>query len=309
MKIGVNLLNFGPGITPDSVGRWGQTVEALGYHGIFISDHVAISRSVSTRYPEPYYDALITLAWLAGQTHRLDLGTTVIVLPYRHPVLLARHVANLDHLSGGRAILGVGIGNAQDEFAALGATHSRRGAVSDETIEAITALWTGTGLVSYAGKHVRFEEVSAIATAQQPHPPIWVGGNSEAAIKRAVRHEASWHPINQSVAAIRDQWLPLLRAEAEREGKDVPALQPRIRLRLTNGPIEDATRAPGTGTIEQVREDLRGLESLGAEYVVLDWYNGPDDLEGTSNHEHAFAMLARLADEVLNLENETVRAS
>ena len=167
MKIGINLLNFGPGVSPESIGRWGQVVEGLGYHGIFISDHVAITPSVAPRYPEPYFDALMTLSWLAGQTKRLDLGTTIIVLPYRHPILLARQVANLDRLSGRRVILGAGIGNAADEFAALGVPHNRRGAWSDEVLGAMQALWGGTGEVSYGGKHVRFERVSAIATHQK----------------------------------------------------------------------------------------------------------------------------------------------
>ena len=306
MKIGINLLNFGPGISPESVGRWGQVVEGLGYHGIFISDHVAITPTVSQRYPEPYYDALITLTWLAGHTRRVDLGTTVIVLPYRHPILLARHVANLDQLSGGRAILGVGIGNAADEFAALGVPHNRRGAWSDDVLEALQALWTGSGEVTYHGRYIEFERISAIAARQRPHPPIWVGGNSDSAIRRAVRFGAAWHPINQSVAAIRDRWLPLLRAEAERTGKPAPALMPRIRMRITDEAIAAADRAPGTGTLDQIHADLAGLEALGAEYVVLDWYNGPD-VEGTRAHERAFSMLAVLAEQVIDLEHGTVR--
>ena len=279
MKGGINLLNFGPGISAESIGRWGQVVEGLGYHGIFISDHVAITPSVAERYPEPYFDALITLSWLAGQTRRLDLGTTVIVLPYRHPILLARHVANLDQLSAGRVILGVGVGNAADEFAALGVPRDRRGAWSDEMLEAMMALWAGSGEVTYHGKHVNFDGVSAVATRQQPHPPIWVGGSSEAAIRRAVRFEAGWHPNNQSAALLRDRWLPTLQAEAVRAGKPVPALFPRIHLQITPEPITAPDRAPGTGTLDQIHEDLRDLQAIGAEYVVLDWYNAPD-LEG-----------------------------
>lgn len=306
MKVGVNLLNFGPGVSAESIGRWGQVVEGMGYHGIFISDHVAITPSVAVRYPEPFFDTLIALSYLAGQTSRVDLGTTVIVLPYRHPILLARHVANIDQLSGGRVILGVGVGNAQDEFANLGVPHRHRGAWADEMLEAMTALWTGEGFVSYEGRHIRIDEVSAIPTRQQPHPPIWVGGNSEAAIRRAVRLGSAWHPINQSVDAIRDQWLPFMRDEAERAGRPLPALCPRIRLNITPEPDTSPDRAPGTGSIEQVHADLRGLEELGSEYAVLDWYNWPD-LEATRNHERAFAMLGVLAEQVVDLAEERVR--
>lgn len=301
MKFGINVLNFGPGVSAEAIGRWGQVVEGLGYHGVFISDHVAITPAVAQRYPEPYFDALITLSWLAGQTRRLDLGTTIIVLPYRHPILLAHHVANLDQLSGGRAIFGVGVGNAADEFAALGVPHNRRGAWSDEALEAITALWTTTGEVTYHGKHINFDRVSGVSTRQQPHPPIWVGGNSDSAIRRAVRFGAGWHPINQSVEVLRDRWLPALRAEAERAGKPVPALHPRIRMRITSEPITAPDRSPGTGTLEQIHADLAGLQALGAEYVVLDWFNWPD-LEGTRAHDRAFAMLGLLAEQVIDLE-------
>src|SRR5262245_37114217 len=177
-----------------------------------MSDHVAITPTVGQRYPEPFFDAFMTLSFLSAQTKRIDLGTTIIVLPYRHPILLAREVANLDQLSGGRFIFGVGIGNAADEFAALGVPHNRRGAWSDEMLEAMTALWTGDGEVTYRGRHINFERISAIHTSRHPHPPIWVGGNSESALKRAVRHGASWHPINQSVAALRERWLPQLQS-------------------------------------------------------------------------------------------------
>lgn len=306
MKVGINLLNFGPGVSPDSIGRWGQVVEGLGYHGIFVSDHVAITPTVAQRYPEPYFDPLMTLAWLAGQTSRVDLGTTIIVLPYRHPILLAREVANLDRLSGGRAILGVGIGHAADEFAALGVPHHRRGAWSDEAIEAVRALWSGGGEVTYHGKHIDFENVSAIAASQRPHPPIWVGGNSDGAIRRAVRFGSGWHPINQSVATLRERWLPALQAEASRTGMPIPALVPRIRMQVTAEPLTTPDRAPGTGTLEQIHEDLRGLQDLGASYVVLDWYNAPD-LEATRAHHRAFAMLGLIADQVVDLHHERVR--
>ena len=96
MQVGVNILNFGPGSSPDALLRWAQVSEALGVHSIMISDHVAITPSVATRYPEPYWDVFASLSWLAGQTRRLQLGTTVVVLPYRHPVLTARLVSNID---------------------------------------------------------------------------------------------------------------------------------------------------------------------------------------------------------------------
>ncbi len=130
MRVGVNILNFGPGANPEALRDWAQLAEGLNYHSVMMSDHIAITPSVRERYPEPFYDPFATLAWLAGQTARVQLGTTVTVLPYRHPVLTARLVANIDHLSRGRFILGVGVGNPVDEFTALGQPRERRGAVA-----------------------------------------------------------------------------------------------------------------------------------------------------------------------------------
>src|SRR5881409_3288895 len=108
MRVGVNLLNFGPGASPDSLAGWTQLAETLGYHFVMISDHVAMTPDVVARYPAPYYDPFVTLAWLARATRRVELGTTVVILPYRHPLHTARLAANVDRLSGGRFIFGVG---------------------------------------------------------------------------------------------------------------------------------------------------------------------------------------------------------
>ena len=120
MKFGVNLINFGPGVSPDSLLRWTQFAEAVGYHLVMISDHVAVTADVDEVYPAPFYDPLIALSWLAGATCRVRLGTTVLIVPYRSPLLVARMTANLDRFSGGRLILGVGAGWAAQEFDALG---------------------------------------------------------------------------------------------------------------------------------------------------------------------------------------------
>src|SRR5256886_16055209 len=130
-RIGVNLLNFGPGVSPDSLARWAQLAETLGYHFVMISDHVVMTPDVVARYPAPYYDPFVTLGWLARVTQRVELGTTVVILPYRHPLHTARLTANVDQLSGGRFIFGVGVGWAKQEFETLGVPFERRGAAWD----------------------------------------------------------------------------------------------------------------------------------------------------------------------------------
>ncbi|MPZ49939.1 MAG: TIGR03619 family F420-dependent LLM class oxidoreductase [Dehalococcoidia bacterium] len=303
MQAGVNILNFGPGADPAALLGWAQTAEALGYHSVLISDHVAITPSVRPRYPEPYYDTFTTLAWLAGQTQRVRLGTTVCVLPYRHPVLTARLAANVDQLSGGRFIFGVGVGNAQDEYAVLGQPHNRRGVLANECLRAILALWTAEGSVSFHGRLVNFDDVSAIQPAQRPHPPIWVGGASDAALRRTARLGDAWHPILRSLQPV-EAALASIRAQSAALGRPAPRFSPRIRLDIREE-AQPGDRLPGAGALAQVRDDLLVLDRLGADHVTLDWFTG--DLEATRDHAHGHQMLRLLAEQVLNLPNQSFR--
>ncbi len=305
MKFGVNILNFGPGTSPGSLARWAEFAEGLGYHLVMISDHVAITPDVQAQYPAPFYDPFITLAWLAGTTRKMELGTTVTILPYRHPLQTARIAANLDQLSGGRFILGVGVGWAKEEFEALGVPFERRGALANEYLAAIKTCWTND-VAGYQGRFVSFQNVhTAPRPARTPHPPIWVGGRSDGALRRAVRYGDAWHPINIRVAWLKDEGLPRLREIANTEGAPVPALCPRINLRLTGSRLPDDQRLAGQGTLDQVRSDLEALASLGAQYVLFDTYAG--DPEATRHPENGWAMLQTLAERVLDLPRQALR--
>lgn len=305
MKVGVNLINFGPGATPDSLLRWAQLTEVLGYHSMMTSDHIATTPDVQSRYPAPFYEPLSTLGWLAGVTRDIALGTTVIIVPYRSPLETARSLANIDQLSGGRLIFGVGVGWAQQEFVALGATFHRRGAMTDEYLEVIKVLWT-QDVASYEGQFISFKDVhTAPRPMQSPHPPIWVGGASDAALRRVVRYGDAWHPIRIRWPHFRDTELPRLQAMAEQEGRSLPALCPRIRLRLTASPMSDDQRCMGEGTLDQVHADMEALQAIGCAHVLLDTYY--DDPEATRYHETAWRMLTTMAEQVLDLAHETIK--
>jgi probable F420-dependent oxidoreductase len=305
MKIGVNLINFGPAASPDSLARWTQLADALGYHLVMTSDHIAITPDVQGRYPAPFYEPLSTLGWLAGITRKIEIGTTVVVLPYRNPLEIARACANVDQLSGGRLIFGVGVGWARQEFEALGIPFHRRGAMTNEYLEAIKTLWT-EDVASYEGRYVSFRDVNtAPGPARKPHPPIWVGGPSDAALRRTVRYADAWHPIRIRMEWFKNTGIPRLKQIAEKEGKPVPSLCPRIRLRLTDSPLPDDRRIAGEGTLAQVRRDLDELQRLGCAYVLLDTFY--DDIEATKDHEAAWRMLTTLAEKALDLKNETVK--
>jgi probable F420-dependent oxidoreductase len=306
VKIGVNLINFGPGATPETLIGWARLVEELGYHLLMTSDHVTITADVAGRYPAPFYEPLSLLGWLAGVTRRIELGTTVIIVPYRHPLETARATAVVDQLSGGRFIFGVGVGWARQEFEALGVPFEKRGAITDDYLSAIRACWTHD-VASYEGRFVRFANVhTAPRPVRAPHPPIWVGGASDAALRRAVLHGNAWHPIRIRIDWLRDTGLPRLRAIAEKEGRPVPALCPRIKFQLTDGPLPDDQRGAGQGSLEQVRGDLRSLEELGCPYVLLDTYY--DDPEATRSHEPAWRLLRTAADRLVDLGRGTVRS-
>jgi alkanesulfonate monooxygenase SsuD/methylene tetrahydromethanopterin reductase-like flavin-dependent oxidoreductase (luciferase family) len=121
--------------------RWAQTVEGLGFNLLMVSDHGAVTPDVAEQYPAPFYEPFTALAWLAGVATRVQLGTTVLIVPYRHPLLVARMAANLNQLSGGRLVLGVGVGWARQEFEALGVPFQQRGELTDDHLRTIRAAW------------------------------------------------------------------------------------------------------------------------------------------------------------------------
>ena len=305
MKVGVNLITFGPGASEDSLARWAGFAETVGYHFMMLGDHVTITADVQGRYPAPFYEPFTTLAWLAGLTRRVELGFTVIVVPYRHPLETARMVATLDRLSGGRLIFGVGVGWARQEFEVLGLPFEKRGAMTDDYLGALKAAWT-QDVASYQGRFVSFKEIyTAPRPLQRPHPPIWVGGSSDAALRRTVRHGDAWHPIRRRIAFLREEGMPKLRAMADKEGRAVPALCPRIRLRLTDQPMPEETRLDGGETMDRRRHACQARQHQGAPCRWLDTF--ADDVEGSRNHEAAWRMLTSLAERAFDLSRQSLR--
>ena len=299
MHLGVNLINFGPAATPANLRRWVEVTEGLGYHSLLTSDHVAVTPDVASRYPAPFYEPLTTLGWLAAATSRLRIGATVMILPYRNPLETARAFANLDQLSGGRVIFGAGIGWAEREFAALGVDHHRRGRMTDEYLEAILRLWSDD-TVSFDGTFVRFDDVDTRPRPlQQPHPPVWIGGSSEAALRRVVRFGDGWHPIRLRPGWLRAEGIARLDAAAQAAGVARPAVCPRIGLHLSATPFDDDARLMGAGTLDQIRADLAELFDLGCEHVLLDSsYAG---VEGTLEPADAWRALETIAADAYDL--------
>jgi len=307
MKVGIKLHHSGAGASPEHMLRWAQFAETLGFHLAMVGDHVGMTSEVRTRYPTPYYEPFTSISWLAGQTKRIKLGISVAVVPYRHPVYTAQLTANVDRLSGGRFILGVGVGWAESEFTVLDAPFHRRGAMTDDYLGAMEALWTNE-VADYEGAFVSYRDVKLCPKpAQSPHPPIWVGGPSEAALRRVVRFGDAWHPIGIRVDWLRDVALPELRQMAETEGRPVPALCPRICCRLTDSPLPEDQRLAGEGTLDQVHADLEALQELGASYVLLDTKRNNPGGVSPRHHEEAWRIIATVGEKVVDLKKESVR--
>ncbi|GAA0956400.1 LLM class flavin-dependent oxidoreductase [Kribbella koreensis] len=282
MKLGVNVPNFGPGADPGRLRDWAQTVEGLGYDRLLVSDHVVVTPDVAAQYPAPFYEPFTTLSWLAGFTS-IGLGTTVLIAPYRHPLLVARMAANLNSLSGGRLVLGIGVGWARQEFEALGVDFSRRGKLTDELIREVRAAWSNES--DYRAGDI----------------PIWVGGGSDAGLRRAVRLGDAWHPLRQRVDWMR-AGLDRLKELAVEEGRPVPGFAPRIVLRLTAEPLPEGERVAGEGSLEQVLGDLEELRQLGATEVVLDPFGG--DPAETERPQNAWKDLATVAASLDGVEQQ-----
>jgi probable F420-dependent oxidoreductase len=293
VRLGVNCINSGPGTTAATLARWAGTAEALGFDLLMVSDHVAITPDVAERYPAPFFDTAATLGWLAASTTRIELGTTVMLLPLRHVLDTARIVGTVDELAGGRfTAFGVGLGWAREEFDALGVAFERRAAMADDYLAALRELWRAD-VATYDGTHARF---AGVQTAPRPSSStaIWVGGTADAALRRVVRHGDAWHPIGFTLDSLSER-LERLRALADEEERTLPALAPRIPLRLTERPLP-ADRFPGEGTLDQIRADLAALEALGAACVVLDPF-----VPRPSGHARRLAEIERTAARVIEL--------
>lgn len=291
MKLGINVRNFGPSAGPDGLRGWAEFAENTGFSLLVLSDHIALTPDVNETYPAPFYDPFTACAWLAGLTTTLQFGTSVTVLPHRHPAQVARVAANIDQLSGGRFVLGVGVGWSRPEFEALGISFDRRGEITDEYLAAIVELWHND-TASFTGKHVAFRDLT---TGPRPtNLPIWVGGSSRAAIRRAIRYGDTWHPINPTLRWLRDTGIPTLHAAAA--DRPVPRVSPRIQIRLTSSPA-GPDRAAGEGTLGQILGDIEEFTEIGSDYLILD--TNPDDPHDTRPLTVDWQILETVAKQVL----------
>ena len=266
MQFGFSLSNNQGIDDVQAIVRLAIRAEELGFDSVWASDHVFNVSYVFERIGDkPYYDPLTILSYVAAVTTRIRLGTSVLVLPYHHPMRLAKAAATLDVLCGGRLILGVGVGVIEQEFNALGSSYAERGAITDEAIAIMQALWT-QAMPSHQGRLYRFSGMPfAPKPVQKPHIPIVIGGVSRAAIRRAARAGNGWHPLAMSPEVLREH-IRYLAEQAQAAGRASVDIPVSISLPLQGGRAGRYTL--GTTPAEIVR-NVQAFASLGVETVVV----------------------------------------
>lgn len=294
VKLGFQVLNAGPLATPANVIEMARKAEALGYDSIVVTDHIVIPRRIGSRYPynatgrlfvppeADYLEPMSMLCFLAGATKTIHFGPSVLVLPYRNPILTAKMLATVDVLSGGRLFVGVGAGWLAEEFAVMGAPpFELRGAVTDEWIEIFLKLWTEEN-PTFDGKFYQIREIGCFPKpAQKPHPPIFVGGNSRPAIRRAARYGQSWHAFRVPAGEL-PALLAYLRDQLHAHGRPSEACGFSVRYGVrVVGPRGDASRRDPeevgrvfAGTAAQVAEQLKPIVDLGPTHAIFDCRTG-----------------------------------
>jgi probable F420-dependent oxidoreductase len=285
VRIAVTLPNVGIGHAKETVMPVAQAAERLGFDSVFAAHHVVLPYERESEYPYKrsgteiavtpgvqWLDPLVVLAMVAGVTERIGLGTSVLVLPYRNPVNLAAEVATLDVLSAGRFILGVGAGWMREEFAALGLDASERGARTDEYLQVLRTLWTEDP-ASFDGRFVSFDgAVLATRPRTEGGPPIWVGGNTDPGLRRALRAGDGWHGFE-----VFPDELPDIRERLARLGAEVDRDPGELVLSVTRGLVppdqaeQSITRDRRVlgGSAAAIVEELGAYAEQGVELVLI----------------------------------------
>ena len=245
--------------TPQAIVETASKAEELGFDALFVNDHVIVDGSPRNEPWRNVYDPLMVLSYVAATTSKIMLGTSVLIMPYRNPIVTAKMVATLDQMSGGRAIIGVGSGWNQAEYDALGVPFRQRGSRTTEYLELWKKCWE-PGPTTFRGRYFSFENMHVNPKPlQKPHPAIWAGGSSLASLRRAARFAEVWQPTPTPLEDLVQNRATLKNASDEL-GKAPPRTRMSFRVNLTG--ITGATSAPGErptgqGTSGQVASDMK----------------------------------------------------
>ena len=303
MKFGFSLVVRGNEATPETFAKMAERAEALALDALWCSAHVIIPPQVTSGYvmipglkhpehwKEAYWEPFTVLSYLAGLTSRIQLGTSVVVMPMHNPFELAKQVAEVDQLSGGRFVFGIGVGWFEEEFKVLGQDFHNRGARTDEALDLMKVLWAQDP-VSFAGKYYRVEDAFFTPKpVQQPSPPIWVAGASKAALKRAARCAQAWHPARPTVEFLGESRLALNRY-LEEAGRTPESLEIAVKLPLIFQDGPPASDQPSTqGRAVDMIDAIERYREAGASQLVMDFV--PESLATALDTMERFAQEVR----------------
>ena len=309
MHFGVVLQHFREHASPEAIAEVARAAEDLGYDSVWVMDRIVVPDVPETHQFTPLvYDPFLTLTYVAAKTERIRLGTSVLIVPYRSPLVQAKLISTLDTLCHGRLIVGVGVGWLPQEFEALGIPFDRRGALANEYVEAMRLLWTSDGPASFHGPTVHFDNVLCEPkSVQLPHPPLWIGGGSEAALHRAAKFGAAWHPSSKYSDTMSEK-AAKLRQLATAEGREPPPIHMRATLHLLAEADTSTPRGPLIGTLEEVRSAIRSYAAIGINGFVLDTFYGSPLVEN-KNPSEVVITLQRFADALMpEFENGTANS-
>jgi probable F420-dependent oxidoreductase len=279
MDFGVHLPQLGRKVDRQSIMGFAQEAERLGCHSVWVSDHLCWPAEIVSQYPYSddgsfapasdigWLEALSTLAFVAGCTDRIRLGTTVLILPYRPPLQTAKQLAAIDVLSNGRLILGAGVGWMREEAELLGMPWDRRGARSDEQLAIFRHVWSEK-TPAFDGTFYRFPEIGFEPKPVQDPLPIWIGGSSPSAFRRAARFGQAFHAAFQPKEVVADEWAQVQAACAE-FGRDPAELSLSLRFYLDPAAAMEPEKSIA-GSADRMLETIAGLQAIGVSHILLD---------------------------------------
>lgn len=268
MDYGLILPSLGADASTEVIEAAAETAERLGYCDVWATDHLLVDTGEGSADYRRIYEAVTTLAFLAGRTTRVRLGSSVIVVPMRNAVVLAKELATIDALSRGRLTVGVGAGWSETEFRNVGTEDrfSVRGAYTEEAVRLFRHLWSG----STEPFHGRFHSFDDFAFGPLPPQgaalPIWIGGRAEQALERVGRLADAYHSSSTRPSAYAER-IPVIRAAAERAGRPMPRLSARVRVEMDREPGDETYALRGSP--EDVAAEVRAFAGLGVDHLAV----------------------------------------
>src|SRR5262245_30299430 len=286
MRLGFALPQVGSIAGPDSISKVSRRAEELGYSSLWVLDRLLYPLNPRVPYPvgdgslpELYkrvLDPVQTLTFAAARTNKIGIGTSILNLPWYNPVLLARTLASLDVLSGGRLKVGLGIGWSPDEYDAAGTDWATRGKRADEYVSAIKKIWTTDPVEVKVSDFALTKSIIALKPIQKPHPPIYMAAYTPNAMSRTAREANGWFPVGVPLSAV-GQMFEGIKEMAKSAGRDPKTLELLVRANVEFTTSTGAGgRADFTGTSEQIAGDIAAAKKLGANELVIDVQFSPD---------------------------------